>query len=87
MLHQAQCEFSGIGGISRDKLLSYQGDTPIGHAIEVRVYAENPAKDFIPSPGLLQNVAFPSGDGIRIDTWVETGTYVSPSFGKGVLFT
>lgn len=82
MLLQAEKELEGEGGLSQTKLLSYQRDHPIGHSIEVRVYAENPAKDFVPSPGLLQNVTFPSGKGIRIDTWVETGTQVSPQFGK-----
>ncbi len=48
---------------------------PRGHAIEARIYAENPAKDFQPSTGLLTNVQFP--DGVRVDTWVESGTEVS----------
>ena len=42
-----------------------------GHAIEARVYCENPANDFCPSPGVLQNVAFPNETAdTRIDTWV-----------------
>lgn len=50
---------------------------PQGSAIEARVYAENPFKDYAPSPGLLQNVEFAEGENIRIDTWVQTGTMVS----------
>ena len=44
------------------------------HAIEVRVYCENPSAGFTPSPGLLQHVSFPQqveGGDIRIDTWVS----------------
>ena len=42
------------------------------HAIEVRVYSENPANNFTPSPGILQNVQFPGPiEGVRIDTWVR----------------
>ncbi|MDF1859050.1 MAG: urea carboxylase [Verrucomicrobiales bacterium] len=48
---------------------------PDGHAIEVRVYAEDPNKDFQPSPGLLTHVDWAAAD--RIDGWVETGTEVT----------
>ncbi|GAA5900385.1 hypothetical protein JCM8208_005347 [Rhodotorula glutinis] len=51
-----------------------------GHAIEARIYAEIPHLNFKPSPGLLQEVEFPSAEWIRVDTWVETGTSVSPFF-------
>ncbi len=47
---------------------------PQGHAIQVRVYAEDPAHQFRPSSGLLAHVAWPSG--VRVDHWVETGTEV-----------
>jgi urea carboxylase len=45
---------------------------PSGHAIQVRLYAEDPGKQFQPSPGLLTEACFPVG--VRVDTWVETGT-------------
>jgi len=51
-----------------------------GHAIEARVYAEDPHKDFQPSAGLLSEVSFPAGDHLRIDHWLETGIEVSPFF-------
>jgi urea carboxylase len=51
---------------------------PQGASIEVRVYAEDPAKNFQPSPGTLTEVHFPTG--IRVDGWVETGTEVSSNF-------
>ncbi len=39
-----------------------------GHAIECRIYAENPREHFMPSPGLIYHYAAPSGDGIRVDS-------------------
>ena len=51
-----------------------------GHAIQSRVYAEDPNKNFQPSAGLLSYVDFPSMDGLRLDHWVETGLEVSPFF-------
>ncbi|WP_293775773.1 urea carboxylase [uncultured Oxalicibacterium sp.] len=56
-------------------------DRPIraqGASIEVRVYAENPLRNFAPSPGTLTEVFFP--DNIRVDGWVETGTEVSAHY-------
>jgi urea carboxylase len=56
--------------------------TPHGHAIQARLYAEDPGRDFKPSPGLLTDVAFPQADGeaLRIDTWIEAGCDVPPYF-------
>ncbi|WP_396588158.1 urea carboxylase [Bermanella sp. R86510] len=54
-----------------------QLDTPNGAAMEVRIYAEDPLKNFQPSPGLLTEVIFPQAEHIRIDTWVSSGTEVS----------
>lgn len=48
---------------------------PHGHAMEFRVYAEDPGKNFRPSSGLLTEVKFP--EGIRVDTWISRGTEVS----------
>lgn len=48
---------------------------PTGAAIEVRLYAEDPVRDFQPSPGVLTDVKFPKD--ARVDTWVATGTEVS----------
>lgn len=52
------------------------------HSIEGRIYAENPYEGFVPSPGLLQHVSLndfePSW--LRIDSWIETGTTVTPHF-------
>jgi acetyl-CoA carboxylase biotin carboxylase subunit len=46
-------------------------------AIECRVYAEDPSKGFLPSPGTVQKLELPSGEGIRIESGVEAGSTVS----------
>ena len=51
---------------------------PRGAAIEVRLYAEDPVRDFQPAPGMLTEVRFP--DNARVDSWVATGTEVSPYY-------
>ena len=49
-----------------------------GHAIECRINAENPIKNFMPSPGKISEVNFPGGNGIRVDTAIYNG-YTVPS--------
>jgi urea carboxylase len=51
---------------------------PTGAAIEARVYAEDPARDFQPATGTLTHVHFPKG--ARIETWVESGTEITPYY-------
>ncbi len=55
---------------------------PSGHSIQARVYAEDPGRDFQPSPGLLTAASFPAADGkaLRVDTWVEAGCEIPPYF-------
>jgi urea carboxylase len=48
---------------------------PNGHSIQVRVYAEDPARNFRPSSGVLSHVVMPKN--VRVDGWVESGTEVS----------
>ncbi|HEY1491629.1 MAG TPA: hypothetical protein VGF35_03290, partial [Steroidobacteraceae bacterium] len=53
---------------------------PRGCALECRINAEDPARDFQPSPGTVTHVAWPAGEGIRVDTHVETGSKVAPFY-------
>ncbi len=66
--------------IASGKKLSYtQDDIQIkGHAIECRINAENPEKNFRPSPGLIKDIYLPGGKGIRIDSAIYSG-YTIPS--------
>ena len=51
-----------------------------GHAIEARLYAEDPQKGFLPSVGKLERLRFPDGAGIRVDTGAREGDTVSPFY-------
>lgn len=51
-----------------------------GHAIECRITAEDPNRDFAPSPGRLTEYRTPSGPGVRIDDFYRTGQLVTPFF-------
>ena len=51
---------------------------PQGHSIELRLYAEDPGKNFQPSSGTLTKVSFAAG--IRCDTWIEQGSEITPYY-------
>ena len=51
-----------------------------GAAIECRINAEDPARDFMPSPGKITHAAWPSGEGIRVDTHITSGSRVPPYY-------
>lgn len=51
-----------------------------GHSIECRINAENPEKNFRPSPGKIQNLYLPGGKGIRMDTAIYSGYEIPPYY-------
>jgi acetyl-CoA carboxylase, biotin carboxylase subunit len=51
-----------------------------GCAVECRINAEDPAKDFAPSPGVAREAIWPGGEGIRVDTHIASGSSVPPFY-------
>ncbi len=51
-----------------------------GHSIECRINAEDPAQNFMPSPGRVQSITFPAGPGVRFDTMLYSGYEVPPYY-------
>lgn len=56
-----------------------------GHAIEVRICAERPDKQFIPSPGKIENLQLPKIEGVRVDTGFEAGDTITPFYDSLVM--
>jgi acetyl-CoA carboxylase biotin carboxylase subunit len=54
-----------------------EGGVRRGHAVECRIYAEDPDNDFLPSPGKVQRVRSPEGPGVRVDSAVFSGSTIS----------
>jgi acetyl-CoA carboxylase, biotin carboxylase subunit len=51
-----------------------------GHALEVRINAEDPSRGFAPAPGVVERLRAPLGPGVRLDTHAEDGTVISPHY-------
>jgi acetyl-CoA carboxylase biotin carboxylase subunit len=51
-----------------------------GHAIEIRLNAEDPEHDFRPSPGLITRFSHPEGPGVRLDTFIDSGSKIPPFY-------
>ena len=66
--------------IAAGEPLGYTEVTPRGHAIEFRINGENPAAGFLPAPGVISQLHWPSGPGVRIDSGVVVGDAVSGAF-------
>ncbi|MDO9538063.1 MAG: acetyl-CoA carboxylase biotin carboxylase subunit [Thermoplasmata archaeon] len=60
--------------LEQEKLIQH------GHAIECRIYAEDPEKNFMPSTGTLKTVELPTGMNIRHDTGISQGSKISPYY-------
>ncbi len=67
--------------VTRGEKLSFRQEDlhPLGHAIECRIYAEDPSRNFAPSPGLIRYINLPQGPGVRNDQGVYAG-YTVPVF-------
>jgi propionyl-CoA carboxylase alpha chain len=85
--HPVTEEITGLD-LVRLQLLAAEGDPlpaealepeAFGHAIEVRLYAEDPRNGFLPATGVLSRCRFP-GEGLRVDSGVEDGSEVSPHY-------
>jgi acetyl-CoA carboxylase, biotin carboxylase subunit len=59
---------------------SERATEPEGHAIEVRVSAEDPSRDFAPTPGRISRWSMPGGPGVRVDTAIDVGAAVPPEY-------
>ncbi len=57
-----------------------QAGDPATHAIEVRITAEDPSRDFTPLPGRVRRWVMPAGPGVRVDTAIEAGERVPPEY-------
>jgi acetyl-CoA carboxylase biotin carboxylase subunit len=53
---------------------------PSGHAVELRINAEDPELDFRPDPGRLERLTLPAGEGIRVETHLRQGDAISPHY-------
>lgn len=66
---------------SGEKLQFKQKDIVLkGHAIECRINAENPDKNFMPNPGKIEYLHFPGGNGIRVDSAIFSGYTIPPYY-------
>ena len=66
--------------IAAGEELGYYSPVVRGHSIEFRINGEDPAMGFLPAPGRLNTIAWPSGPGVRVDTGVVAGDSVSGAF-------
>jgi propionyl-CoA carboxylase alpha chain len=77
-LVELQLAAAEVPGVSR--LASLAPQPPVGHAIEVRLYAEDPAADYQPQSGRLRTFEIPLEDGIRVDSGFGSGSEVSTHY-------
>ncbi len=63
-----------------EPLLATGGVLPVGHAMEFRINAEDPANNFLPRAGRIERLVLPGGPGVRIDTHIYQGYSVPPNY-------
>jgi len=73
-LVKAQIHIAGGGRLEGEK------PTEVGHAIEARLNAEDPDREFAPAPGRIVRLELPTGPGVRVDTGVTEGDTIPPDF-------
>ncbi|MDZ3746096.1 biotin carboxylase N-terminal domain-containing protein [Pseudoglutamicibacter cumminsii] len=84
--HTVSEEISGIDlvreqfRIARGETLGYEDPELRGHSFEFRINGEDPGRNFMPTPGTLSTLKFPTGPGVRVDTGVEQGETVTGNF-------
>ncbi|MEO0139609.1 MAG: biotin carboxylase N-terminal domain-containing protein [candidate division WOR-3 bacterium] len=66
--------------VARGNMLKLENIVKRGHAIEVRLYAEDPENNFLPSSGRVLALEFPHIPGIRVDTGINEGTEITPLY-------
>ena len=66
--------------IAAGEKISGESYYPTMHAIEVRINAEDPAKNFMPSPGVIKQLHVPKGHGVRVDTHIYDGYAIPPFY-------
>ena len=86
--HPITEEITGVDLVREQLLIASTGSMSVtqdeiqftGHAIECRINAEDPHRNFFPSPGEITELQWPSGTGIRVDAGVTAGSVVSPFY-------
>ena len=73
-LVKAQIHVAGGGRLEGER------PTETGHAVEARLNAEDPDRDFAPAPGRIVRLELPTGPGVRVDTGVTEGDTIPPDF-------
>jgi acetyl-CoA/propionyl-CoA carboxylase, biotin carboxylase, biotin carboxyl carrier protein len=85
--HPVSEEVSGVDlvretlRIAEGDALGYRDPEERGHALQFRIYAEDPGRGFAPDQGTVRSWCPPSGPGVRLDSGVGQGSVVAPAFG------
>ncbi|MCH6472402.1 acetyl-CoA carboxylase biotin carboxylase subunit [Sinomonas terrae] len=86
--HPITEQITSVDLVREQLLIAYEGAMSLmqedvaftGHAIECRINAEDPEKNFFPSPGRIARLAWPEGSGVRVDSGVGEGSVVTPFY-------